>query len=94
MIDFGNVMKFVYFPNTYHRTNTPYVIHVIEKWGNDWKGNPNLDELLAGKFSFYPILRCQPYSDELWEACQELVTRRTQLDADFERLMTKGLREA
>lgn len=91
MIDFSALRKFIYFPHAYQRTNAPYIVYVLDKWGESWKGGRDVEEVLAGKFSFYAITRCQPYSEELWQACLKLIERRTELDKDFETLMTKGL---
>ena len=90
MIDFSHLKRFIYFPRAHERKVDPYPIFVLDKWGLEWRGNVDSGELLARKFSFYPIVRCQPYSEELWKQCQEWIERRKRLAQDFEILRLKG----
>ena len=91
MIDFGAVQKFIYFPRPHERQGDPYVIYVLDKWGEEWRGNPDPAELLQRQFSTYLIARCQPYSEELWARCQDWIDRRTALNEEFEQLMKRGV---
>jgi len=91
MLDFSHLKKMIYFPPGYHRLTYPQIIFVIERWNADWKGNTDAEQLLEGKFAFYADRRCQPYSDELWAACEDLIARRKELDRVFENLMKKGV---
>jgi len=90
MIDFSAVRKFIYFPRMYERHNQPYQIHVLDKWGINWRGHASLELLLAREFNYFEINRCQPYSDELWQKCMEWVTERDLLEAKYMDLMERG----
>lgn len=91
MLDFSNVRKMIYFPRAWETRKDPYVVYVIERWGPDWKGNTDYQELLKNKFAFYPLRRCQPYSDGLWAACLRWSQRRQELKDEFEAMMDKGV---
>jgi hypothetical protein len=88
----AEIRKFIYFPNDFHNKK-PQVIHVDNQWGNEWRGSASLKELEEGRFSFYPMTRCQPYSNELWTACVQWLARRDLLESEYRDLMKRGVRE-
>jgi hypothetical protein len=90
MIDFGVVKNYIYFPKKFERNSDPYVVHVLDKWGTNWRGNVDMEALLRREFAFFEMSRCQPYSDELWARCEMWIEKRTQLDAEFLDLMNGG----
>jgi hypothetical protein len=91
MIDFGEVRRFIYFPRKIERRADPYVIHVLDKWGASWRGNVELDKLLAREYNFFDMQRCQPYSDVLWAKCVQWVEKRDLLEAEYVHLMLNGV---
>ncbi len=90
MIDFGNIRKFIYFPKKHERFDTPYLIHVVDKWGPSWRGHASLELLLQKEFNFFSIERCQPHSEELWHRCMQWVSKRDLLEAEYNQLMENG----
>lgn len=91
MLNFADVKQMIYFPRKFERKQDPVIVFVIEHWGDSWKGNVELSELLKNKFQFYPLRRCQPYSDELWTSCQAWTRRRQELMDDFAEMMERGV---
>jgi len=91
MIDFSQVKKMIYFPHKMERRREPRLIYVLERRGNDWKGNPEMEELLQGRFALYAMHRCQPYSDGLWAACRKWIEKRDTLENEFIMMMEKGV---
>lgn len=91
MIDFSSLKKLIYFPRVHERKTDPYVIFALDKWGREWRGNVDAEELLKRKFQFFADVRCQPYSEELWQACQAWMDRRRALAEDFDKLRIKGV---
>lgn len=83
--------KFIYFPNDVYYKK-PHVIHVTEKWGNEWRGASVLKDAQEGRTQFYPMKRCQPYSEELWTACMQWLARRDLLESEYRDLMKRGVR--
>lgn len=90
MIDFSAVKKYIYFPRKIERRNEPYIIHVLDKWGLAWRGNADLDKLLTREFVMYEIMRCQPYSEELWKKCVAWMEARAVLESQYLDLMNGG----
>ena len=84
------IKKFVYFPPKHDRRD-PYVIYVSRVVGVEYAGSNILKEVEQNRFAFYLTVRCQPYSESLWEAVTAWVERRTKLEKDYERLRTKGV---
>lgn len=91
MMDFGKVKKMIYFPHKMERATDPHIVYVLERWGEEWKGNTSMEELLSGRTAFYALRCCQPYSDGLWGACQKWVEKRDALEAEFKAMMEKGV---
>jgi len=91
MIDFSAVKQMIYFPHKMERKQDPKIIYVLERRGNDWKGNTDLQELLKGRFGLFALHRCQPYSDGLWGACLEWMKKKQALEDEFKRMMEKGV---
>lgn len=91
MINFGAVKQMIYFPHKLERNQDPKIIYVLERRGDDWKGNTNLEELLAGRFGLFALRRCQPYSDGLWGACLAWIQKRQDLEQEFKAMMEKGV---
>ena len=67
----GKYDLYIYFPAGYEQKREPFIIYVQKDWGERLQGNPDPDELDRGRFAHFLAGRCQPYSDELWAACQE-----------------------
>lgn len=91
MIDFSQVRTLIYFPHKMERRREPVIIYVLERRGEDWKGNTDMEELLSGRFALYALRRCQPYSDSLWSACQRWMEKRQALEEEFKAMMEKGV---
>lgn len=87
----SDIKKFIYFPNDYSYKK-PQMIYVVDKWGNEWRGGTVLKDVEDGKTQYYPIVRCQPYSDELWTACMQWLARRDLLESEYRELMKKGVK--
>lgn len=83
--------KFIYFPNDYIYKK-PQVIYVADVWGTSWRGSALLRDVEEGRFAFFPMVRCQPYSEELWTACMQWLARRDLLESEYRDLMKRGVR--
>lgn len=83
------INKFIYFPNDYIYKK-PQVIYVAGEWGNSWRGSTVLKDVEEGRFAFFPMSRCQPWSDELWTACMQWLARRDLLESEYRELMKRG----
>lgn len=84
------ISKFIYFPNDFHNKN-PKLIYVVDKLGNEWCGSAVLKDVEEGRFQWFPKIRCQPYSPELWHACMQWLSRRDLLESEYLELMKKGV---
>lgn len=82
--------KYIYFPNNF-QGKAPKMIYVVDRWGNEWKGSEILTEVEEGRYQFYPIHRCQPYTQELWDACMTWVVRRDLVESEYRGLMKRGV---
>ena len=91
MLDFSGLKKYIYFPRPEERNQNIQVIYVLQLWGKNWMGNSDPPALLAGDKKFFPVQRCQPYQDLLWDACTDWMKRRDDLAKEFDRLMEKGI---
>ena len=59
---------------------------------NQGRGNTDLDELNKGKFDFYSLDRCYPYSDEIWKLCQMHQLKRIDINNEYDKIV-KGARK-
>lgn len=93
MIDSHLIRKYIYFPDPYEREHDPFVIHALAPWGKGWKAVRDPQDIPKEKFGFYYRNRCQPYTEQLWQACEAWRERRLKLVKDFKYLMEKGVRD-
>ena len=87
------IKPYIYFPGAYDHNHDPRVIYVDADFGATLRGNPDLEELMSGRFGHYLAGRCQQYTDELWEACQRWMEQRNRVQTRYKRLM-KGQLES
>ena len=81
------IKPYIYFPGAYDRDHDPRVIYVDADFGATLRGNPDLEQLMSGRFGQYLAAHCQPYTDELWEACQRWMAARNEVQRKYKRLM-------
>lgn len=90
-MDSNAYRKLIYFPRAYEHNGLPRVIYASETWDNrEWKGSTDPHELEKGRFQYYPIRRCQPYSEALWEKCRAWIQHYEDLRELFQKLMASG----
>lgn len=83
--------RYIFFPDQY-RKQIPRIIYVTTEIRYNGKvidlvGCETMEELEDGRSSHYPVRRCQPYTDALWDACQEWVRDAENLKKRYEKLM-------
>jgi hypothetical protein len=64
---------YIYFPTVYEQKREPFIIYVEKHWPDRLQGNPDPLELNNGRFAHFLKARCQPFSEELWAACEEWI---------------------
>lgn len=83
--------KFIFFP----KNGPPQVVIITGTWTLDkiveLAGSASEKDIEEGRYQFYPKRHCQPYSQELWDACTRWITKRDLLRAEYQELMKKGL---
>lgn len=89
-------VRLIYFPRSYEHRKDPHILYSdgMVCFSNEYRGTPHLEEFLSGKHGFYPASRCQPYTDELWEAVQKWIVARNELENQLQFLMKGKLNHA
>lgn len=93
-----DIIKMIYIPTGIEpgmKRHHPVIIYIFQKIIIDDRiecmGNKNYEELISGRYSFYPYSRCYPFSHSVWNACLKHANQEYQLNIDYENIV-KGAR--
>lgn len=84
-------VQMIYFPSSYESKKVPYVIFSTgEEFVGECRDTPYLEEFRQGKFAWYEVSKCRPYSKALWKSCLKWIEDKGKLEKRYQEFMKKG----